>query len=183
MAQVLRKLFILSMVMGLLSCSGIGVSVAPPKEVKSSDMGLIFGNIRAPERITEVVLRKYGKIYIRPFNRPPRVLVYKNGDFMAENLEPGSYILSTVVTVGNRYNLIDQKIDAYQNIIDLNPGSVKYLGTYQIFDLRDEDGRREKFEMMSRRKPDERQIVKTLYSKSRGTGWQDLFNKRLMELR
>jgi len=183
MGSVLRKLFIISLLIGLVACAKLGVSIAPPKDIESSELGLIFGNIQAPERITEVVLRKYGKIYIRPFNRPPRVLVYKNGDFMAENLEPGSYILAEVSTAGERYSLINQKIDAYQNIVDLNPGDVKYMGSYRIFDLRPEDGRREKFEIISQRKPDEREVVKHLYDKSRGTGWQDLFNKRLMELR
>lgn len=183
MAQVLQKLFIICIGIGLVACSTLGVSVAPPKDIESPELGMIFGNIQAPERVTEVVLRRYGKIYIRPFNRPPRVLIYKNGDFMAENLEPGSYILSEVSTAGERYSLINQKIDAYQNIVDLKPGDIKYMGSYRIFDFRPDDGRREKFEIMSMRKPDERQVVKTLYERSLGTGWQDLLNKRLMELR
>lgn len=183
MNKPLKNTILLFSIVFLLSCSINGASISPPKDIESKESGMIFGHIKAPERVTEVVIRRYGKIYIRPFNRPPRVLVYKNGDFMAENLEPGDYVLAAVVTAGDRYNLIQSKNDAYQDIFTVPPGGIKYIGSYRLFEFRPEDGRREKFEVIRLRKPDEREVVKNLYHKSKNTGWQTLFNKRLMELR
>ncbi len=167
----------------LNACSTIGVGIAPPEEIKSPDMGMIFGNIQASERVIEVSLREYGKVYIRPFNRPPRVLIYKNGDFMAENLKPGKYIFSSMVTLSKRYNLVQKKIDAYQRIVTVHPGEIVYIGSFELFELHPEDRHRENFKVLSMRKPDERTVIKRLYEKSIGTGWQDLFTRRLMELR
>jgi len=48
---------------------------------------------------------------------------------------------------------------------------------------RPEDNRKDKFEVLRMRKPNERTIILGLYEKSIGTGWQDLFARRLMELR
>jgi hypothetical protein len=178
-----KNLAVLLLSIFVLSCTMSRASISPPKDIESKEMGAIFGHIQAPERVKEVVIRKYGKIYIRPFNRPPRVLIYKNGDFMAENLEPGDYVFAAVSTLGDRYNLIQNKTDAYQDIFTVHPGSIKYIGSYKLYEFRPEDGRREKFDIMRLRKPDERTVIKNLYHKSKGTGWQDLFNKRLMELR
>jgi len=167
----------------LSACSTIGVGVAPPEEIKSPEMGMIFGNIQAPERVIEVSLREYGKLYIRPFNRPPRVLIYKNGNFMAENLKPGKYIFSSMVTLNKRYNLVQKKIDAYQRIVTVHPGELVYIGSFALFELHQENRHRPKFKMLRMRKPDERTVIKMLYDRSAGTGWQDLFARRLMELR
>ncbi|VAX13385.1 hypothetical protein MNBD_GAMMA24-2122 [hydrothermal vent metagenome] len=165
------------------ACSTIGVGIAPPEEIKSPEMGMIFGNIQASERVIEVSLREYGKVYIRPFNRPPRVLIYKNGDFMAENLKPGKYIFSSMVTLNKRFNLVQKKIDAYQHIVTVHPGELVYIGSFKLFELHPEDRHRENFKVLRMRKPDERTLIKRLYEKSIGTGWQDLFARKLMALR
>ncbi len=175
-------IFLISL-LALSACSSIGVGIAPPEEIKSPEMGMIFGNIQAPDRVTEVSLREYGKVYIRPFNRPPRVLIYENGDFMAENLKPGKYIFSSMTTLNDRYNLVQKKIDAYQRIVTVHPGELVYIGSFQLFDLRTEDRHRENFKVLRMRKPDQRTIIKRLYAKSAGTGWQDLFARKWMELR
>ena len=176
-------IFFLFLLLVLGGCSSIGAGIAPPEEIKSPEMGMIFGNIQAPERVTEVTLREYGKIYIRPFNRPPRVLIYENGDFMAENLKPGKYIFSSMATLSKRYNLVQKKIDAYQRIVTVHPGELVYIGSFALFDLHPGDRHKEKFKILMMRKPDERTVIKKLYEKSVGTGWQDLFARRLMELR
>ncbi|HEB87404.1 MAG TPA: hypothetical protein ENI68_10375 [Gammaproteobacteria bacterium] len=176
-------IFLIALLPVLSACSSIGVGIAPPEEIKSPEMGMIFGNIQASERVIEVVLREYGKVYIRPFNRPPRVLIYKNGDFMAENLTPGKYIFSSVATANNRYNLVQKKIDAYQRILTVHPGELVYIGSFELFDLHTENRYRENFKVLRMRKPDERTIIKRLYDRSMGTGWQDLFARKLMELR
>jgi len=176
-------IFLLPLLFVLNACSSVGAGVAPPLDIKSAEMGMIFGNIQAPERVTEVTLRQYGKVYIRPFNRPPRVLIYRNGDFMAENLEPGQYIFSSMTTLSNRYNFVREKINAYQHIVTVHPGELVYIGSFELFDLRPEDNRKDKFEVLRMRKPNERTIILGLYEKSIGTGWQDLFARRLMELR
>ncbi len=177
------RLTIFFMSVLLLGACSMGAGIAPPLEIKSPEKGMIFGNIQAPERVTEVTLREYGKIYIRPFNRPPRVLIYKNGDFMAENLEPGKYIFSSMTTLKKRYNLVREKINAYQHIVTVHPGEIVYIGSFELFDLRPEDRRKDKFEVLRMRKPNERTIIQGLYEKSVGTGWQGLFARRLMELR
>ncbi len=176
-------LFLLSMLLVISACTSVGAGIAPPLEIKSPEMGMIYGNIQAPERVVEVTLREYGKIYIRPFNRPPRVLIYRNGDFMAENLEPGKYIFSSLTTLDRRYNLVKEKINAYQHIVTVHPGELVYIGSFELFDLAPEEGRKEKFEVLRMRKPDERTIIRNLYEKSVGTGWQKLFARKLMALR
>ncbi len=166
----------------IIACS-TGAGIAPPLEIKAPEMGMIYGNIQAPERVTKVTLREYGKVYIRPFNRPPRVLIYKDGNFMAENLESGKYIFGSITTLNKQYNLVREKINAYQHIVTVHPGEIVYIGSFELFDLRPEDNRKDKFEVLRMRKPNERTIIKGLYEKSVGTGWQGLFARRLMELR
>ncbi len=180
---MLRICIFLISLLALGACSTIGVGIAPPEEIKSPDMGMIFGNVQAPERIIEVTLREYGKVYIRPFNHPPRVLIYRNGDFMAENLKPGKYIFSSLVTRDTRYSLVQKKIDAYQNIVTVHPGQLVYIGSFKLFGLHSGNRHEEDFKMLRMRKPDEHTIMKRLYAKSVGTGWQDLFARRLMMLR
>ncbi len=175
--------FTIFLIAALLGACSIGAGIAPPLEIKSPEMGMIYGNIQAPDRVTEVVLREYGKVYIRPFNRPPRVLIYRDGNFMAENLKPGKYIFSSMTTVNKRYNLVREKINAYQHIVTVHPGEIVYIGSFALFDLPQKDIHRDSFEMLRMRKPDERTVIKGLYEKSVGTGWQDLFARRLMELR
>ena len=123
-------------VLTLLLLSGCAIKPKPPYEMKSPEMGMIYGNIHIPgHEVTEIELREYDKLYIPPFISPPRVMVFRNGNFVAENLRPGNYYISRFVSKKLFYTLVKDRRSAYQNIITVEPGSVKYVGSFEITDI------------------------------------------------
>ena len=156
---------------------------APPDEILKPGNSMIFGHIEAPEEIIEVELREYGKFYIPPFVKPPRVMIFKNGHFMAENLAPGKYFISAFNSNRNDFVLVNDKRTAYQDIIILKPDEAKYIGSYRISDVQAGLLDHGDFDIRKTRKPSERRIIRHLFRVTEGTVWQAMLQKRLMQLR
>ncbi|MFO7603073.1 MAG: hypothetical protein R6X06_04570 [Gammaproteobacteria bacterium] len=165
--------------MGLVACNG----QAPPDDVHSRKFAMIYGSVLADEPITQVDFFEYGKTYIRPFSRTPRVLVYDDGTFMAENIRPGKYVIAAFHAGDkNQFNLVRSKQQAYQKVIHVRPGELKYVGSYRIHVTKSRLLGKGKFEVEEVLRPGERQVLRNLQVVTDGTGWQKMIERRLKEL-
>lgn len=173
--------FLLGMVIAITV--GACAAPAPPLEMKAPNFSMIFGHVQAPDKVTRIELREYGKFYIPPFVKPPRVLVFNNGNFMAENLKPGKYIISAFNTKKSEFTLVNSKQTAYQNVIHVEPGEAKFIGSYQVTEIKRGLLKKGEFDIRVTRKPSERRVIKHLFNITRGTAWQAMLEHRMQELR
>lgn len=168
----------------LLSMGGCATKPTPPFEIRSPEMGMIYGNIHIPgHEVTEIELREFGKFYMPPFIEPPRVMIFRNGNFVAENLTPGSYYISRFVSKKLYYTLVKDRRSAYQQIINVEPGSVQYIGAFEITDIKPGVFVQGDFHIRTVRKPSERKVLKHMYQITEGTGWQTRIERRIKSLR
>ena len=167
-----------------LSISGCATKPKPPFEMKSSENAMIYGNIHiAGHEVTEVELREYGTLYIPPFRKPPRVMIFRNGNFVAENLKPGNYYISRFISKKLEYNLVKDARFSYQWVFNVEPGALKYVGAYEITDVEPGIFQKGKFNVKSVRHPTERKVLKHIYEITEGTGWQARVDRRIKSLR
>lgn len=168
----------------LLNLSGCAVKPRPPFEIKSPENGMIYGHIYIPgHEVTEIELREYGRFYLPPFVVPPRVMIFRNGNFMAENLTPGSYYISRFVSKKLNYTLVKDGRSAYQAIINVEPGAVKYVGAFKITDVKPGVFVQGDFNIRTVRHPSERKVLKHMFKITQGTGWQTRIQHRIKSLR
>ena len=168
----------------LLNISGCAVKPRPPFEVSSPEMGIIYGNIHiAGHEVTEVELREFGRLYVPPFVVPPRVMIFRNGDFVAENIPPGDYYISRFVSKKLIYPLVKDGTSAYQWIIHVEPGSTNFVGAYEITDIDPGIFVKGKFNIRTVRHPSERKVLKHMYKITQGTRWQSRIDRRIKSLR
>ncbi len=163
----------------LVACS----SIAPPEEITAPDMGLVFGHIESDMPIDKVDLQEYGVIYIPPFTYPPRVLVYDNGTFMAENLKPAKYVLVAFHAGNKVFTLVNDERSAYQHIVQVKPGQLNYAGSYRVTVTKKNLFGKGDFEVDELQRPTERDLLKDLFRLTQGTGWQKKIERRMKELR
>lgn len=167
-----------------LIVSGCAIKPKPPFEIESPEKGLIYGNIRIPgHEVTEIELREFGKFYMPPFIVPPRVMIFRNGNFLAENIQPGNYYISRFVSKKLFYTLVKDSRSAYQWIINVEPGSAKYIGSFEITDVTPGIFVKGDFNIRSVRNPSERKVLKHMFEVTQGTGWQGRIDRRIKSLR
>jgi len=155
---------------------------APSQPIQSPERAMVFGRIIAPETITKIEFREYGKFYIPPFRIPPRVLVFENGDFMVENLKPGTYYIAAVYSRFKDYTFVKDNRTAYQQMIRVEPGELQFAGSFVVHEVPDGTRFRKKVVLRKVRKPSERDVLRNMYEVTHGTGWQDRIDRRLTEL-
>lgn len=167
-----------------VSVTSCALKPRPPFEVESPEKSMIYGNIKIPgHEVTEIELREFGRFYMPPFVVPPRVMIFRNGDFVAENLQPGNYYISRFVAKKLSYTLVNGERSAYQWIINVEPGDLKYVGTFEITDVVPGVFVKGDFNIRNVRHPSERTILKRMFEITRGTGWQDRVDRRMKSLR
>ena len=180
-SQKFRLIVLCVLVIGL---SGCATKPRPPFEVISPDKAMIYGNIQIPgHEVTEIELREFGKFYLPPFITPPRVMVFRNGNFLAENLEPGNYYISRFISKKLTFPLVKDSTSAYQNIFSLQPGEVEYIGSYVVTNVKPGIFTQGDFRIRSVRHPSERKVLKHMYYVTEGTGWQAMIDRRIKSLR
>ena len=168
----------------LVVLAGCATKPRPPFEIISPDKAMIYGNIRIPgHEVTEIELREYGKFYLPPFITPPRVMIFRNGNFLAENLTPGSYYVSRFISKKLTFPLVKDSNSAYQNIFNLEPGEVEYIGSFEVTNVKPGIFTQGDFRIRSVRHPSERTVLKHMYHVTQGTGWQTLIDRRIKSLR
>lgn len=163
----------------LLACA----TAVPPNDILSPEKAMIYGYIEADYPIDSIDLQEFGVVYIIPFKRPPRVLVYDNGYFMAENLKPGRYFISAYNSNYKTYKVVDSPQSTYQNIFTVKPGSLKFIGSHKIVVRKRTLLGHGEFEVIRLRRPDERSMLRFFYEITEGTAWQKKIVRRLKGLR
>lgn len=179
MSAVKRFSSLLSAIALLAACA---VAV-PPNDILSPEKAMIYGHIEAEYPIDAVDLQEFGVVYIVPFKRPPRVLIYKNGYFMAENLKPGKYFISGYHSKSKSYKVVNSPQTTYQNIFNVKPGSLNFIGAHRIVVQKRSLLSHGEFEVVRLRRPDERSMLRFFYEITEGTGWQKKIVRRMKELR
>jgi hypothetical protein len=169
---------------GLTACSALSRGVAPPADMDSPDSAFVYGYVEAEgESIEQVDFLKYNELYLSPFKKPPRVMVFDNGMFMAENIKPGHYVISAIHTQRNNFNLTNSKREAYQHIYNIQPGDMYYLGSFNLRITQKGKISYGEFKMTELQRPGERDVLMYLYHITDGTVWQYKIARRLKELR
>lgn len=182
--SVSRLLTYIIVVVTLLLSNGCALKPKPPFEVESPEKAMIYGNVKiAGHEVTEIELREFGRFYMPPFVIPPRVLVFRNGNFVAENLKPGNYYISRFVSKKLHYTLVNGARSAYQWIINVEAGALKYVGAFEISDVVPGIFTKGDFNIRTVRHPTERDILKHMFEITQGTGWQDRVDRRIKSLR
>jgi len=156
---------------------------APPDDIISPERAMIFGHVEAEYTIDAVDFHEYGVTYIQPFKRPPRVLVFRDGYYMAENIKPGKYYISAFYSERKKYTLVNSKQSAYQFVINVRPGSLQYVGAHRIDVFKRELLGKGEFEVVEVMRPGERQALQKMFLVTSGTGWQKKIARRMKELR
>ena len=183
--QIRHKALIFFVIACLVtSCSSLRRASAPPDNIKARESAFVYGFVEAQDdSIDRVDFVEYGKVYVPPFNKPPRVLVFDNGIFMAENIQPGKYVISGFRSERNHYNIVRSRRHAYQRVIRIMPGEMQYLGAFNVRVTKKGKIEFGKFEVTELQRPGERDVLKHLYRVTEGTSWQDKISRRLKELR
>ena len=186
-----RGVFILIVCLGvqlLSACTSIARGPAPPADMNSPDAAFVYGYVDAGNQtLDQVDFVRYDELYLAPFKSPPRVLVFNNGMFMAENIKPGKYVISNIRTLygnaRNNFNLTNSQRDAYQHIYLIEPGEMHYLGSYSLTVTQPGTISYGQFKVTELQRPGEREILRYLYDITDGTVWQNKISRRLKELR
>jgi hypothetical protein len=181
MKRVMPVLSIVFTTFVLAGCFG----AAPIKPVSGPESSAAFGNITLPDNkvITRVILYKVGVVYAPPFKSPPQSHTYTNGNFFFENLAPGKYYLASFMS-GNRafyfnYQGIEEEEFLKKVAINITPGTVNYLGSYEVTGITDNFFASDTFDIKASKKPGPTAILKHLIEATKGTGWDNRFAKAL----
>ena len=102
---------------------------------------------------------------------------------MAENIKPGSYVISGFRSDRNHYNLSRSKRQTYQRIFRVQPGEMEYMGAFNLRVTKKGKINFGDFKVSELRRPQERDVLKHLYHITEGTVWQDKIARRLKALR
>lgn len=176
----LKNLALLAISIGLVTACA---TKAPPNDIISPERAMVYGYVESKFPIDSIDFHEYGVTYIVPFKRPPRVLVFKDGYFMAENIKPGKYYISGFYSGRKVYALVNSKQSAYQLVINVLPGSLQYVGSHRIVVHKRRLLTRGDFEVEQIQRPGERDALKRFFHVTAGTGWQKKIARRMKELR
>jgi len=167
----------------ILGCAIVS-GKAPPEDVKAIDSAIVYGYVEAvDDTIERVDLVEFGKVYIPPFRKPPRVLVFDNGMFMAENIKPGKYVIAGFRSDRNHYNMVSSRRQAYQRVFHIEEGEMEFIGSFNLRVGESKERRSGDVKITPLQRPGERDVLKHLYDIAEGTAWQDKIAKRLKQLR
>ena len=153
----------------------------PPYDILSPENALVYGYVESEDPIDLVEFHKFGEVYIPPFKTPPRVLIFRNGNFMAENIKPGKYYLAAFYSNLKKFSMVSNKQAAYQIIVDVKPGSLTYIGSHRIYKKHNQKNE-DNPDIKQILNPGERQILRDIYQVTAGTGWQAKVARRLQDL-
>ena len=181
MKRLIPAIYTIVITFALTGCFG----AAPIKPVSGPESSAAFGNITLPDNkvITRVILYKVGEIYAPPFKSPPQSHTYTNGNFFFENLPPGKYYLASFMS-GNRhfyfnFRGIDKEEFLEKVAIDIKPGTINYLGSYEVTGITENFFASDTFDIKASKKPAPKTILKHLAEAAKGTGWDKRFAKAL----
>lgn len=180
MQQTIFKTFFTAILLTLITGCGTGAI----KPVSGPEAATAYGHITIPAGIiTNVMFYQVGAVYKPLFNPPPQIHAFTNGDFFFENLEPGQYFMLGF-TSGNEefyFNHQGNEDPAFfkEFSFDVKPGSVTYLGSFEVVGIDRNFVRSASFDIKRSKTPGKSTILKHLIGVSKGTGWDERFEKAL----
>jgi hypothetical protein len=162
--------------------TGCGTEAIKP--VFGPEAAAAYGNITMPVgNITSVLLNKVGEIYAPPFKSPPQSHAYTNGNFFFENLTPGKYFLMGFMSGQEvfyfNYQGIDEAKFLNEVAIDVKPGSVTYLGSFEVTGIDRNFFKSDTFDIKPSKTPSRSTILKYLIKETQGTGWDARIERAL----
>jgi hypothetical protein len=173
------------LITGILAILSGCFGAAPIKKMNDPSLSAAYGNITLPDNkvINRVILYKVGEVYAPPFKSPPQSHTYTNGNFFFENLKPGTYYLASFMS-GNEafyfnYRGLKEEEFLKQVAIEIKPGTVNYLGSYQVTGIERNFLKSDTFEIKRSDTPDKNTILKHLQQAAKGTGWDQRFAKAM----
>ena len=174
------KIIIAAILVAMIT--GCGAPAIRP--VSGPGAAVAYGNITMPAgNITNVMLYKVGEIYAPPFKSPPQSHAYTNGNFFFEDLAPGKYFLMGFMSGQEAFYFNFQGIDEQKFInevaVDIKPGSVFYLGSYQVTGIDRNFFKTDTFDIKRSNTPTKATILKHLREATKGTGWDARFEKAM----
>lgn len=178
MRQTNIKMIFTAMLVVLIA----GCGTAPIEPVSGPDASAAYGNITLPNgAITNVMFYKVGEIYAPPFKSPPTSHTYNNGNFFFVNLEPGKYFLMGFMAEQQAFyfNYGGIKEDEFMNkmAIEIKPGIVTYLGSYEVTGIDRHFFKTDTFDIKRSKTPTRENILNHLKEAAKGTGWEVRFEK------
>ncbi len=172
MKKSTTALIIMALTLLISGCTG-SAAIRP---VANQDVAAAYGNITLPDQVvTRVMLYKVGEIYAPPFKSPPSSHTYMNGNFFFENLEPGKYFLVGFMSGQNifyfNYSGLSEEAFIDEVAVDIKPGAVAYLGSYEVTGIDRNFFRSDTFEIKPVKQPGRNTILEHLKEAAAGTGW------------
>ena len=174
------RIFIATILVTIIT--GCGAPAIRP--VSGPKAAAAYGNITLPAgNITSVMLYKVGVVYAPPFKSPPQSHTYTNGNFFFENLEPGKYLLMGFMAGQEafyfNYTGIKEEKLISEVAVDIKPGSVIYLGSYEVTGIDRNFFKNDTFDIKRSKTPGKDTILKHLKEAAKGTGWDARFDKAM----
>lgn len=174
------KILIITILVAIIAgCGAPGI-----KPVSGPKAAAAYGNITMPAgNITRVMLYKVGEVYAPPFKSPPQSHTYTNGNFFFEDLEPGKYFLMGFMSGQEafyfNYTGIKEEKFIKEVAVDIKPGSVIYLGSYEVTGIDRNLFKTDTFDIKRSKTPTRDTILKHLKEATKGTGWDARFEKAM----
>ncbi len=154
------------------------IRTVKPVVIHQLNSGIIYGNYQTYTRLKDIKIKyvfKSGKI-----DSKSRITVrtFANGNFIAENLRPGRYIITSVETKNNSLDLLLMAKEVEFFSIKVLAGQAVYAGTFKIAVAQGSD----KMILMRSAKPTEKKILKHITLIERDTLWLKPLKMRIQNL-
>ncbi|VAW95318.1 hypothetical protein MNBD_GAMMA22-34 [hydrothermal vent metagenome] len=155
------------------------IRVVEVVKIQHNNSGIIYGNVQTNSRLKSIVINKLllnGKI-----DKKTTIIVrtFANGNFVAENLKPGNYIISSLETTNNSLDLFVVTPDMEFFSIKVHVAEAKYAGTFKIVDSKIKIDR---LVLVRSAIPTEKKILKHVSFLERDTVWEKMLLARMRKL-
>jgi len=159
------------------------IRVIQTQQTVQDNSGIIYGNIQTSSRLKNIEINKIlfnGKLDAK---NKLRVRTFSNGNFIAENLKPGNYIISSIDTRKNTLDIkiLEKEVEYFS--IQVHPNEVVYAGTYKIISSTDVSIKTKERLMLQRSAyPTEKKILRHVSKIEKNTKWAKSLKARMNKL-
>ncbi len=159
------------------------IRVVERVKIQQNNSGIIYGNFQTSSRLRSLVINKLlsnGKV-----DKKTTVIVrtFVNGNFVAENLKPGNYIISSLETRNHSLDLFVVAPDMEFFSIKVNEAEAKYAGTFKIIASQNNSKTNvNRLVLIRSAIPTEKKILKHVSFLERNTVWEKMLLARMEKL-
>jgi hypothetical protein len=159
---------------------------------ENPESAMLFGRIGSPDgsplTLNFVNYNFWGKVYFNSGTVPrfEDSFTMSNNYFVVPNIKPGKYLFDGFYANGV-YNKMPYNIFGKKDFIEVNPGEVKFVGSYDYVDgslssLRRAVGIPGSSSLKQIQKPSELEMLQWLSRADNNSGWKPAIKKRILEL-